>query len=249
MRARCTRLFLAFATVAAAFAAERAGAEISAATLYRIESSGAGASAPDFPYQSETSSLGPITTDVYGQSGSDPLDVSVVRGSAYASATGSVSYRTNLVEVRLDSSPLEMRTQAEPPESALASLDAVLQISFQVDVPTTFAIVGHVSSLRDLAVPEVVACQWNGVVLAGDTRATPLAAGTYPFTEERTVYPLETAVVECAAATSGGMTDRSALSFELVARDVSAPEPDAGLATLAALGTLGALTARKTHRR
>ncbi|MEB2346166.1 MAG: hypothetical protein OZ948_15680 [Deltaproteobacteria bacterium] len=119
-----------------------------------------------------------------------------------------------------------------------------MSIDFQVAVPTTFWITGFVSTTRALSAAELVACQYNGVVLAGDTRATPLDAGTYTFQVERTLDPAESGSLDCSAASSGAMADLNTLTWEVSVTDL--PEPDTLLGSLAAAGTLAGLRHRRS---
>ena len=98
---------------------------------------------------------------------------------------------------------------------------------------------------RALDGPEVVACQYNGVVLAGDSRAEPLAPGVYPIDAERTLYPGEVGSLECAAASSGGQSDSNTLEWQVAVEGL--PEAESGTGMLAAGGTLAAIKRRRTR--
>jgi hypothetical protein len=119
-------------------------------------------------------------------------------------------------------------------------------IRFQVAVQISYTISGFVSTAQALDAAEVAGCQINGTILAGDTRATPLAAGTYRIQAERTLFPAETAVLECSAAASGGQNDSDALAWELTVNGL--PEPESALATRTSVGTIAARASLRRWR-
>lgn len=227
-------------TFALLLAAPRAGAQIASAELYFAGFGGVSASDQGLPLVTEQFNVPPYTEDIFLTSDSFPWDLSVTRGGGSASSRGTITWRTNLAEIELRGIEMRSRSTASLPATALHGFDAVVSVSFQVETETVLRVAGRVSSSRALDAPEVVSCQWGGTILAGDTRATPLAPGTYPFDEERSALPGETYTVMCAAATSGGMNDDSTLAFDLTVSD-PLPEPDGALSGLAALGALGLL--------
>jgi hypothetical protein len=142
-----------------------------------------------------------------------------------------------------------MHASASSPAASTAGFDAILSSSFQVVERTCFSPAGHVTTGRDLDNPEVVACQYDGTVLVGDSRAAPLAAGIHAFDDEREVFPGETAVVECAAATSGGQSDTDSLSFEFAVNDLDhVPEPGPAACMLAAACALAPRAQQRRSR-
>ena len=94
-------------------------------------------------------------------------------------------------------------------------LSGYARMDFRVAAPTAYTLTGYVSTAVALDEPEVASCQINGVVLAGDTRATPLPAGTYPILDERFLYPEETASLECSAKSSGALGESNEVAFEV----------------------------------
>ena len=246
MRARIDRL-VCFGAVGLGLLAPSAEAQLSSAEMFVNVHAGVSAVDMDVPQSNDSFQDGPRTLDILLDSGSIPWDVQAAAGGGAATSDGLLRYLATTTSQIYSHGDFSMLSSAEFPAAALAGFDAVMSISFQVATQTTFTITGFVSTGRALDDPEVVNCQYNGVVLAGDTRATPLAAGTYVFQEEHTLYPLETGVLGCSAASSGGMSDSNALTWDVAVNDL--PEPGTAAGTLAAVAALGALARSRAWTR
>jgi hypothetical protein len=238
------RLFSACVLGLACLAARPAVAQLASAEMFVDIDAGVSASGPSNPFQSETFSNGPRSFDLLGVDDSIGWNLNVTSGGS-AETVGTIDYRAITTYEIVSTGDFSFATLAAPPVSALGGFDATIRIDFQVASVVTFLLSGQVSAARSLDAPDVVACQYNGVVLAGDTRATPLDAGTYAFSVERTLFPNETGSLQCAAASSGGLTDSNELAWRVTVEGLDpAPEPDAALASLAALGVLLVLRRR-----
>lgn len=236
--ARCAR-FLVLLGLGVSTASS-ARAQLTSADLYLNVHAGVSATGVDSPLDTDSFDDGPRSGDIFLQSATIPWDLFVASGGAEAGSTGQLTY------VATDTSQIYTRgdfsfdTYAQSPAAALGGFDAVLRIDFQVAVQTTFKLNGFVSALHDLDEPEVVYCQYNGVVLAGDTRATPLPAGNYLFVDvEKTLYPFETGSLECGAEASGGQIASNTLVWEATVSEL--PEPGVAFSALAAFGSLATL--------
>ncbi len=226
-----------------ALGAMPASAQLSSAELFVNIDAGVSASDMNSPLVSDSFSDGPRTFDVFLASGNIPWDLQVESGGGEAETEGQIEYLATTTSQIFARGDFTMRAAAASPASALAGFDAVMSISFEVETQTTLSLTGFVSTGRELSNPEVVVCQFNGQVLAGDSRATPLAAGTFTFDVERGLFPEETAVIECSAASSGGQANSNTLAWEVTVNGL--PEPETTLGTLVGVGALGALARRR----
>lgn len=223
-----------------------AEAQLASAELYVNVDAGVSASDFEHPLVSDSFSDGPRSDDIFLGSGTIPWNLHVTSGGGDASTSGQIVYLAATSQL-FSTGNFTMHAAAGEDASALAGFDAVISIAFQVAVQTTFTIGGYVSASRDLAASEVISCQYNGVILAGDTRATPLPAGVYGIDVERTLYPGETGTLQCSAASSGGQSDTSTLAWDVAIEGL--PEPDAAFGSLASVGVLAVLTRRRPRRR
>jgi hypothetical protein len=231
--------------VALAFAAPRADAQLTSASLSADLNGGVSASQEGFPLDSKSFLPPLISEDIFLESDTIPWDLFAVSGGGEATSTGEFTYLATNTSQIFTRGEFFMEALAAAPAASSASFDASMSIHFQVAVQTTFTITGFVSTTRALDEPEVVGCQYNGVVLAGDTRATPLDAGTYTFQVERTLFPFESGSLDCAAASSGAIADSNRLIWEVVVSGL--PEPGALLASLTAVGALTGLRRWRTR--
>jgi hypothetical protein len=216
----------------------RASAQLVRAEAFLDVDAGVSASGPENPLESETFSNGPRSFDLLGVDDSIGWNLNVTAGGQ-AETVGTIDYRAITTYEIVTTGDFSFATLASPPVSALGGFDATLRIDFEVASVVTFLLSGEVSTRRDLDAPEVVACTYNGVVLAGDTRATPLGAGTYAFSVERTLFPGEVGSLQCAAASSGGLTDLNELTWRATVEGLDpVPEPGALLASFGALAAL-----------
>lgn len=228
----------------ACLATRPAAAQLASAEMFLDVDAGVSASGPSNPLQSETFSNGPRSFDLLGVDDSIGWNLNVTSGGS-AETVGTIDYRAITTYEIVSTGDFSFTTLASPPVSAIGGFDATMRIDFQVASVVTFLLTGQVSTGRSLDDPEVVACQYNGVVLAGDTRATPLDAGTYAFSVERTLYPNETGSLQCAAASSGALGDSNVLTWRVTVEGLDpAPEPGAALAGLAAVAGLVGLRRR-----
>lgn len=230
---------LAAIGAAAVLAAPRADAQLTSAELYVNVDAGASAFDEGVPSDVQSFSDGPRTEDVFLLGGTIPWHLQAVAGGGSASTMGEIVYLATNTSQIFTRGDFTMGAAAAAPAAALAGFDVVLSISFQVENATTYTLSGYVQTGRELDGPEIVACQIDGVVLAGDSRATPLPAGTYAIDAQRTLYPGETAVLQCAAASSGGSGDSNALAWEVAVEGL--PEPGAAASTLLCVGSLAAV--------
>jgi hypothetical protein len=237
----------AIAAFGLAIAALPAHAQLTSAELSLNIDAGVSADDVEFPFETQSFSDGPRNEDIFLESATIPWDIFVASGGAQSGSTGQLTYLATNTSQIFTRGEFDFSALAAPPASAIAGFDAVLSIDFQVAVTTTFTITGHVSTVRALDAPEVISCQYNGVVLAGDSRATPLTAGTYVIDAERTLYPDETGSLECAAASSGALTDGNTLVWEVAVNGL--PEPGSALASIAACISLASLARRRSGSR
>jgi hypothetical protein len=241
MRMRIVRLFVGvvLSGLGVGLGAPRTEAQLVSADLYRDIHAGISASnAPEFPLQQDAFDIAPISSSIFPSSGTIPWNLYLNVGGAEASTDGNIVYLAASSQIYTTGN-FTMFAGADLPQTAVSDFDAVISISFQVATQTTFTLSGSVSTERALRDEEVVACQYNGVVLAGDSRATPLAPGTYTFDVEHTLYPEETGVLQCAAASSGGMSDANTLTWDVAVNGL--PEPGTAAGTLAAVAALAAV--------
>lgn len=234
-------LLVAFVLVAS----PRAHAQLSAAEMFVNIQAGVMAVGDEEPLHSDSFAEGPRNEDIFLKSGTIPFDLFVASGGQAQSEGQLVYLATNTSEI-LTTGDYSIHAFATSPDSAIASFDAIFAVDFEVAVQATFTIDGYVSTTRDLSSSEIAACQYNGVILAGDTRATPLPAGTYPFHVERTLYPGEVGSLQCAAAASGATADSATVTWHAAVEGL--PEPGATLASLAGLGSVAVLTRRRPQR-
>ncbi|HEV7735351.1 MAG TPA: hypothetical protein VGR62_24475 [Candidatus Binatia bacterium] len=197
-----------------ATAVPRAEAQLATAELFVDIDAGAQATDEGPISDAETFTDGPRTTDVFLGSGSIPWDLQAIAGGGKGDADGQVNYLAAASQIILGGT-FTIQSAAAAPAAALAGFDAVAKITFEVSAETPYTITGSVSTGRALSEAEVVACQINGTVLAGDSRATTLAPGVYPILREGVAFPGESLAVECSAASSGGTADANTVTFDL----------------------------------
>lgn len=239
------RTRVAIVCLAAALGAAPAHAQLSSAVFFVDADAGVVAVDENVPLEDDLFFDGPRSADVFLQSGTIPWDLFVAAGGAQAGTIGTIEYvATNTSQIFLRGQ-FSYSALASFPASATAAFDAVVRMDFRVAVPTAYTLTGYVSTAVALDDPEVASCQINGVVLAGDTRATPLPAGTYPILADRFLYPEETASLECSAKASGALGDSNELAFEVAVNGL--PEPDAALASLAGVGSVALLGRRRAR--
>ena len=228
-------------------AAPGAEAQLSSAELFVDIDAGVSATDMNIPTDTDTFSNGPITSDIFLGSGSIPWNLQAADGAGAATTVGQVQYLATTTSQIFARGDFEFLTSAGGDAAALGGFDAVVSIRFQVAVETPYTVTGFVSTAQALDAPQVVSCQINGTILAGDTRATPLAAGTYLIDAQRTLFPGETAVLECSAAASGGQNASNTLAWEVTVNGL--PEPESALATLTSVGAIAALARRRRPSR
>lgn len=210
-----------------AMTVSRAHAQLATAELY-VDIHAATHANDDTPTtDNQTYDRGPETTNGFLGSGTFPWLLQSVVTGASAKSQGQVDWLTAATQVRLAGS-FHNEIESAAPSAASGGFDAVAKITFTVAEQTPFTIAGGVMTGRALDDAEVVACQINGTVLAGDSRATPLAAGSYGITYQSVAYPGESFALECAANSSGGTGDASTVTFEAT---VTFGDGDGGPAT------------------
>lgn len=241
------RRWIVSGVMAASVAAPRAGAQLSSAELFVDIDAGVSATDMNIPTDGDSFSDGPRTSDIFLGSGSIPWDVQAAAGAGSATSVGQIQYLATTTSQIYARGDFEFITSVGGDAAALGGFDAGVSIRFQVAIETPYTITGFVSTAQALDGPQVVSCQINGTILAGDTRATPLAAGTYLIDAQRTLFPGETAVLECSAAASGGQNDANTLAWEVTVNGL--PEPGPALATLTGVGTIAALARRRRPAR
>jgi hypothetical protein len=205
--------FAAASLALLALAVPRAHAQLATAELY-VNIHAATHATDDTPTtDNQTYDHGPTTTDAFLGSGSFPWLLQSVVSDAMAKSQGQVDWLAAATQLRLAGN-FHNEIESAAPSAASGGFDAIAKLTFTVTQQTPFSIAGGVSTGRALSASEVVACQINGTVLAGDTRATPLAAGDYPIVHQGTIYPGETFSLECAARSDGGTSDASTVGFD-----------------------------------
>lgn len=229
-----------------AFRAGPAAAQLSTAELYVDINAGVSATDEGIPTHSDSFDDGPRYADIFLKSGNIPWNLFVHAGGATAETNGLLSYLATNTSRIYSRGDFDFEALGAPPASALAGFDAVMGIAFQVATQRTFTISGFVSTAVALEGPEVVNCQYNGVVLAGDDRFATLPAGTYFFDVERTLFPGETGALSCSAASSGATAEANTLVWDVTVTGL--PEPGPAHGALAAAIALGLLRSRGRSR-
>lgn len=191
----------------------RAHAQLATAELFVDIDAGTNATDGEGNDDPQAYTQGPRSEDAFLGSGSFPWLLQSVVTGASAKSTGQVDYLSAATQVRLAGN-FHNEIESAAPSAASGGFDAVVKVTFTVSEETPYTIAGGVSTGRALDEAEVVACQINGRVLAGDSRATPLPAGSYGITYESVAYPGESFALECAAKSNGGTGDASTVSFE-----------------------------------
>lgn len=242
-----TRIALLVGVIGLAFGSGRAAAQLSSAELFVNIDAGVSATDEGIPTSFDNFSDGPRNADIFLNSGNIPWNLFAHAGGGTAETNGLLTYLATNTSQIYSRGDFDFEALASTPAAALAGFDAVMGINFQVATQRTFTISGFVSTLHDLDGPEVVNCQYNGVILAGDDRFATLPAGTYFFDVERTLYPLETGALGCSAASSGATADSNTLVWDVTVTGL--PEPGPALGTFAAMATLEALRRScRSHR-
>jgi hypothetical protein len=196
-----------------ALAVPRAYAQLASAELF-VDIHAATHATDDTPKtDNQTYDHGPTTTDGLLGSGSFPWMLQSVVTDASAKSTGQVDWLAAATQLRLAAN-VHNEIESAAPSAASGGFDAVIKLTFTVSEQTPFTIAGGVSTGRALSDSEVVACQINGTVLAGDSRATPLPAGDYPIDHQGVISPGESFSLECAARSDGGTADASTVGFD-----------------------------------
>lgn len=190
-------------------------AQVASAELFINATAGTNASDENVPSDPQSFHDGPRTTDITLLSDGIPILLQSHAGGADGKVQGQINYLAAATQITTSGTFHVQVGALGEAAAALANVDATLEITFQTAVDTPYHISGHVKSAIDLSNSEVVTCQVNGTVLAGDTRATPLMAGVYPFTRDGTAAANEPISVECAAAWGAGATSTVGFSNDL----------------------------------
>lgn len=207
------RSFVGILALLLAVTVTRAEAQLASAELFVDINAGTNAT-NDVPVSDPQSyGVGPQSSNAFLGSGSFPWLLQSVVTGANAKSEGQLDWLATSTQVRLAGN-FHNLIAATAPAAALGGFDAVAKITFTVTEQTPFSIAGSVTTGRELSGPEVVACQINGTVLAGDTRATPLAAGSYAIVYDGVIYPGESFALECAAKSDGGSADTNTVTFD-----------------------------------
>lgn len=231
-----TRIALLVGIVGLAFGSGRATAQLSSAELFVNIDAGVSATDEGNPTESDSFSDGPRNANIFLNSGNIPWSLFVSAGGGTAESNGSLTYLATNTSQIYSRGDFDFEALASTPAAALASFDAVMGINFQVATQRTLTISGFVSTLFDLEGPEVVNCQYNGVILAGDDRFSTLPGGTYFFDVERTLFPGETGALGCSAASSGADAESNTLVWDVTVTGL--PEPGPALGSLVAVVSL-----------
>ncbi len=205
--------FAVASLVLLAVAVPRAHAQLATAELYANIHAGTHATDDTPTTDNQTYDHGPATTNGFLGSGSFPWLLQSVVSDAMAKSQGQVDWLAAATQLRLAGN-FHNEIESAAPSAASGGFDAVIKLTFTVTEQTPFSIAGGVSTGRALSDSEVVACQINGTVLAGDSRATPLPAGDYAIDYQGVIYPGETFALECAARSDGGTNDASTVGFD-----------------------------------
>jgi hypothetical protein len=205
--------FAVASLVVLACAVPRAHAQLATAELFANIHAGTNATDDTPTSDPQAYDHGPTTTDAFLGSGSFPWLLQSVVTGASAKSTGQVDWLAAATQVRL-AGTFQNDIESTAPSAAAGGFDAIAKITFTVTEQTPYTISGGVHTNRALDEAEVVACQINGRVLAGDSRATPLAAGSYGIAYESVAYPGESLALECAAKSNGGTADANTVTFE-----------------------------------
>ena len=187
-----------------AFGADSAEAQLVDATLFKNITAGAAAFDENPPGVNKNYDDGPSSDPIPFGAQVIPINLVATFGGAESSIHGQIAYQVLSSELTAKGFVRHYSKATGEHASASAGFDAVVSFQFDASEQSEYRIFGWVKSDRDLSEPELVACQRNGVVLAGDTRATTYALGLQKFEEVRTIYPNDPVTIECGAVASGG---------------------------------------------
>lgn len=187
-----------------ALGAGPAGAQLVDATLFKNITAGAGAFDDNGPGDNESYANGPSNDPIPFGAQVIAINLVATDGGAQSSVHGQISYQVLSSELTAKGFVRHYSKATGELASALAGFDAVMSFRFDASEQSEYRIFGWVKSDRDLSEPELIACQRNGIVLAGDTRATLYPLGLQQFEDVRTIFPNEPVTIECGAVASGG---------------------------------------------
>jgi hypothetical protein len=197
---------------------DSAHAQIVDTTLHKEISAGAGTFDLNETGPNETLSEGPATDPLPLGTDTLPIHVASHIASASAQVDGDIEYQLFDSELLASARVFHSSRVTNDTASAASGFDAVVQFEFDVSTQSEYRIVGWVSSSRPLLGPELISCQRNGVILAGDTRATPYPGGLQTFDETRTAFPNDPVTILCGAVASGGQTASGTVAWQFAVR-------------------------------
>lgn len=197
--------------------AAEARAQVTSVEVYRDVDAGAAASDQNVGGANDPFQFGPNTTVVLSGGGNTTFDVNMDKGGGHSEAHGLIQYLVSQSEITASGKFTEF-TSVIDQASASAGIDATISLKFSVAEKASYRIWGWIQTPKALTDPELLACLRNGVVLAGDSRATPLASGVYMFDQDREIFPEDPVTIECGAACSAAQGQSDDISWRFIIR-------------------------------
>jgi hypothetical protein len=197
--------------------AGEACAQVTSVEVYRHVDAGAAASDAGVGAANDPFEFGPNTTVVLSGGGNTTFDVNMDKGGGHSEAHGLIQYLVSQSEITASGKFTEF-TSVIDSASASAGIDATISLKFSVAEKASYRLWGWIQTPKALSNPELLACLRGGVVLAGDSRATPLESGVYMFDEDREIFPEDPVTIECGAACSAAQGESDNISWRFIIR-------------------------------